>query len=122
MSGHWASSKEAGVLHGLRFMIWIDAHVGRAAFNFGLFFVMAYFFLRRGEARRASLQYLGRGKAKYPDVLSKRPMLWLSFRHFFVFGQSLLDKYLAWAETPDGIDMDPEEEKALFDFFKTGRG
>jgi predicted LPLAT superfamily acyltransferase len=122
MSGHWASTKEAGVLNGLRFMIWIDTHVGRAAFNFGLIFVMAYFFLRRGEARRASLEYLGRVKAEYPDALGKGPMLWLSFRHFFIFGQSLLDKYLAWAETPDGINMDPEEEKSLFEFFGTGRG
>ena len=122
MSSHWASTKEAGAIHGLRFMIWLNSNVGRAAFNVVLVFVMGYFFLRRGEARRASLQYLDRVKRAYPNVLGRGPRLWLSFRHFFIFGQSLLDKYLAWVETPDGIVMEPEQEKRLFEFVETGRG
>lgn len=122
MSQHWASTKEAGVMHGLRFMIWLNSNVGRAAFNVVLVFVMGYFFLRRREARRASLEYLDRVRAAYPEALGRGPKIWWSYRHFFIFGQSLLDKYLAWAETPDGIVMEPEEEKALFDFVETGRG
>ena len=83
---------------------------------------MGYFFLRRGEARAASLEYLERVRRKYPDAIGRGPKRWLSFKHFFIFGQSLLDKYLAWAETPDGIIMEPEEEKKLFDFVETRRG
>lgn len=122
MSQHWAATREAGVMAGLRFMIWLNTHIGRAAFNVVLVFVMGYFFLRRGAARRASLDYLGKVRAGYPDALCRGPMLWLSYRHFFIFGQSLLDKYLAWAETPDGIRMDADEEESLFDFVETGRG
>lgn len=122
MSRHWASTKEAGVLHGMRFMIWLNSTIGRVAFDIVLVFVMGYFFIRRGEARRASLEYLDRVRRRYPEVVRPGSKLWLSYRHFFIFGQSLLDKYLAWAETPDGIIMEPEEEKKLFDFVETRRG
>ena len=106
----------------MRFMIWLNSTIGRVAFNTVLVFVMGYFFLRRGEARRASLEYLDRVRRRYPEAVGRGSRLWLSYRHFFIFGQSLLDKYLAWAETPDGIIMEPEEEKKLFDFVKTRRG
>ena len=122
MSRHWAATREAGVLHGMRFMIWLNRRVGRFAFNIVLIFVMAYFFLRRGEARKASLEYLDRVRRSYPGAIGRGPKLWWSYRHFFIFGQSLLDKYLAWAETPDGIKMEPEQEKKLFDFVETRRG
>jgi predicted LPLAT superfamily acyltransferase len=122
MSRHWASTKEAGAIQGLRFMIWLDSSVGRSAFNFALVFVMGYFYLRRGEARRSSLDYLDRVRQTYPDSLPGGSRLWLSYRHFFIFGQSLLDKYLAWADRPEGIAMDPEEEKRLLEFVETGKG
>ena len=83
------------MLHGMRFMIWLNSTIGRAAFNAALVFVMGYFFLRRGEARRASLEYLDRIRERYPDIIGRGPKLWLSYRHFFIFGQSLRDKYLA---------------------------
>ena len=120
MSRHWANLSEAGVLRGMQFMVWVHKHIGRAAFSLVLVFVMGYFFLRRGEARRASREYLNRVQRAYPDALGRGPLLWLSFRQFFGFGQSILDKYLAWAETPSGIRMDANEEKALFDFAATG--
>ena len=122
MSRHWARTREAGVLRGMQFMIWVDKHIGRGAFSFFLFFVMAYFFLRRGEARRASREYLLRVRNQYPDALGNGPIWWLSFRQFWAFGQSILDKYLAWAETPSGINMDEADEKLLFDFVETGEG
>ena len=111
MSRHWASTREAGVARGLRFMIWLNSVGGRAVFNFVLVFVMGYFLLRRGEARKASLEYLDRVRKTYPDALGRGPRLWWSFRHFFIFGQALLDKYLAWAESPDDIKMEPQQEK-----------
>lgn len=122
MSRHWATTREAGVMRGLQIMIWVNKYVGRWAFNVVLVFVMSYFFLRRREARRASFDYLRRVRREYPQAIGRGPLWWWSFRHFFIFGQSLLDKYLAWAETPDGILMSPDEEKALFDFVATRRG
>jgi predicted LPLAT superfamily acyltransferase len=122
MSRHWSSIGEAGVLRGMQFMIWVYRYVGRVGFKFVLFFVMSYFFLRRGEARRASREYLQRVQRLYPDALDQRPLWWLSFRQFFAFGESILDKYLAWVQTPEGIAMTPDEEKLLFDFAATGKG
>lgn len=122
MSRHWSVIGEAGVLRGMQFMVWVHRYVGRVGFNFALFFVMAYFFLRRGEARRASRDYLQRVRRRYPDALDERAVWWLSFRQFFAFGESILDKYLAWAQTPEGIAMTPDEEKLLFDFVETGKG
>jgi len=122
VSRHWARTGEAGVLRGMQFMIWVHRVIGRPAFNFVLVFVMGYFFLRRGEARRASHDYLLRVRRRYPEALPRVPLLWLSFRQFFKFGQSILDKYLAWATAPSGIAMDADEEKLLFDFVATRRG
>jgi predicted LPLAT superfamily acyltransferase len=119
---HWATTTEAGVLRGMQFMIGVHKFVGRTAFNFVLVFVMAYFFLRRTDARQSSRDYLRRVRRLYPESLQRRPITWLSFRQFFAFGQSILDKYLAWAETPAGIKMDPNEEAMLFDFVGTGEG
>ena len=115
MRRHWAETREAGAMAGLRFMVWTHKYIGKAGFNFFLVFTMAYFYLRRGEARRASREYLQRVRKMYPQALGNGPLWWLSFRHFYGFGQSLLDKYLAWAETPEGIHMHPAEEKLLFD-------
>lgn len=122
MSRHWARTTEAGALRGMQIMIWVHKVVGRPAFNLVLVFVMAYFFLRRGEARRTSRDYLRRVRSFSPDALSAAPLAWLSFRQFFWFGQSILDKYLAWAETPDNIEMDADQEEMLFDFAATGQG
>lgn len=122
MNRHWADTGEAGVLRGMRFMVWVHRYTGRIGFNVVLFFVMAYFFLRRGEARRASRQYLQRVRRLYPDALEERPLWWLSFRQFFAFGQSILDKYIAWVETPEHIRMEPDEVAMLLDFAATNKG
>ncbi|MEX2497157.1 MAG: hypothetical protein WD448_13765 [Woeseia sp.] len=122
MSRHWAQHREAGQLFGMRILVWIHNHVGRAAFSLALLPVMAYFFVRRGEARRASREYLVRVRRCYPEALGRRPTMWMSFRQFVTFGQSLLDKYLAWVQAPSGIAMDPDQEKMLFDAVASGRG
>jgi predicted LPLAT superfamily acyltransferase len=119
---HWARTKEAGTLAGMRFMIWANSVFGRNVFNFFLVFVMTYFFFRRGEARHASMAFLQRVRECYPDALGNAPLLWLSFRQIYNFGQSLLDKFLAWADTPTSIAMEPGEEKMLFDAAKKNRG
>ena len=122
MSQHWATTKEAGALTGMRFMAWIYSVLGRAVFNVVLVPVMAYFFLRRGSARQASLAYLRKVKCSYPEKVQNRSITWLSFLHFITFGQSLLDKYIAWSQVPTDIAMDPGEEKMLFDLVASRQG
>ncbi len=122
MSRHWANVGEAGALGGMRFMVWVNNHIGRFAFSIFLVPVMAYFYVRRAGPRRASKEFLCRVRRCYPEALGRGSLNWLSFRHFMTFGDSLLDKYLAWVDTPSGIDMDPADSKMLFDAAASGRG
>ena len=122
MSRHWANIGEAGALSGMRFMAWTYRRLGRVGFNIFLGPVMFYFLLRRPVARRASLDFLRRVKQQYPDSLAGRPNLWMSFRHFLAFGRSLLDKYIAWTNKPEGIDVLPRDRETLLSIVKSKKG
>lgn len=122
MSLHWASIGEAGAVTGMKIMVWIHRLLGRRAFNIVLVPVMAYYFLLRGEARRASTDFLRRVRKHDPGLVDDGSFHWLSYRHFLAFGRSLLDKFLAWVKTPDTIAMEKEEEQALFELVESGVG
>jgi predicted LPLAT superfamily acyltransferase len=122
VSRHWARHREAGLLIGMRMLIWIHNRAGRWAFGAALLPVMAYFFVRRGDARRASRQYLLRVRRCYPDALGKASITRLSFHHFMTFGRSLLDKYLVWVQPQSHIVMNAVEERMLFDAVASGQG
>ena len=122
MSQHWAKTEEAGALIGMRFMIWLDSVVGGWVFNVVLFLPVAYFFIHRAESRRASLKFLSLVKQRYPEALDRGPLLWHSLRQLYSFGISLRDKYRAWIENPADIEMEPDEEKILFDAVAEDRG
>jgi predicted LPLAT superfamily acyltransferase len=122
MSQHWSTMKEAGALRGLRFLILIYNIFGRFVLNIILVPVMAYFFIRRGHARRSSMDYLRRVKASNPQSLPDQSIGWLCYLHFWTFGHSLLDKYIAWSQTPTDIAMDPADEKMLFSLVSSGKG
>lgn len=122
MSRHWASISEAGALSGLRAMVWIHAHLGRTVFNIVLVPVMAYFIVRRPDARRASRDFLRKVKRQYPDSLKGNANLWLSFRHFLAFGQALLDGIIAWMEPPSEFHMDSYDRKLRASLAQSGEG
>lgn len=122
MSQHWASMKEAGAVTGMRIMVWIHSHLGRSVFNVVLVPVIAYYFLRQGNARRASMDYLSRVESSYPGIFARRSLTWLSFRHFLAFGHAMLDKYLVYAQAPTDIAMDADEEKQLYEVAVSGQG
>jgi len=122
MSQHWAKTKEAGAVAGIQFMVKVYTVLGRGWFNVVLVPVMAYFFVIRVNARRASLDYLRRVKRCYPNRFRNRPLVWLSFRHFFSFGQSILDKIIVWAHKHTEISIDPESRKMLFGQLESGQG
>lgn len=92
--------REAGFVGGMRLLVAVYRKLGRLPFLLMLYPVMGYFFLRRGEARRASLDYLRRLHADDPalawDASGARAPGWsLSWRHFLSFANALLDKVLA---------------------------
>lgn len=122
MTPHWSDIHEAGALRGMRIMVWVQAKLGQATFSLVLIPVMAYFYLRRGTARRASLNYLRRLRRNRPESLPRGSLLGLSFRHFLAFGLSLLEKYLAWTGEIPHVSMRPDEQKKLFEVVASKQG
>jgi len=90
---HWAQMGEAGVMLGLRLLLFAHRRLGRWPFRALLLPVTAYFYLRRGVARRASQEFLERlvGPAGWVARHGR------SLRHFLAFGECALDKLLAWS-------------------------
>lgn len=93
---HWAQISEAGggVL-GLRFLFGCFKLGGRPLFKLVLAPVILYFFLFRHQARAASLAYLARVQ-RAGAVPADSSLLWLSARHFWHFGNALIDKLAVW--------------------------
>lgn len=122
MSDHWSKIGEAGALRGMRIMVWIYQHLGRTVFNIVLVPVMAFYYLRRGTARRASRHYLARIRARYPDALPGGPNVLVSFRHFMEFGHSIMKKYLAWTAELPRVTMHADEQTELFGVVESKTG
>jgi predicted LPLAT superfamily acyltransferase len=91
---HWARIEEAGFSGGMRFLFRVYRHGGATLFRVLLHGVMPWFFLGKGSARRASLEYLARlheasGGATPPPTLRN------GFRHFMSFGETIAVKLAA---------------------------
>lgn len=95
MSGkHWASIGESTFVAGVWFMVGVHRLLGRRAFRACLYPVVAWYWLLRPVARRASQQYLQRLHAAHA-VFAAAPGNRQSFRHLMRFAETLLDKTLA---------------------------
>ncbi len=90
---HWAQIAEAGAISGMRFMFGCFKVGGRPLFRVMLIPVILYYFLAHRNARRASLQWIGRLRDQ--GALSGWSP-WLGFRHFWQFGMALVDKLAVW--------------------------
>jgi predicted LPLAT superfamily acyltransferase len=94
---HWSASAERRGLLGMRILLGIYRLIGRTAFRLCLLPVILVFYFTAKEHRRASRQYLCQLRA---DAASKNIILPAglnTFRHFLHFGESILDKLLAWS-------------------------
>ncbi|MDR1662659.1 MAG: hypothetical protein LBR95_09630, partial [Azoarcus sp.] len=91
---HWARADEAGFLGGIRLLYWIYRHSGIWLFRAALYLAMPWFFLRRGVARRASLEYLAR-LHEMSGGATPAPSWRNSFRHFMSFGEAVLEQLAA---------------------------
>lgn len=94
-TGHWAQMSEAGALTGMRILLTCFKLGGRPLFKLVLLPVIGYFFVFNRRARGFSLGYLERviGCGALPDNSSR---YWLSARHFWSFGNALIDKLAVW--------------------------
>ena len=90
---HWADIGESTSVAGVLFLCWVHRWFGRWPFRACVWPVVVCHWLANGLARRSSLQYLHRLQA-YSGALGHAPTWRDSVRHFFAFGDTLLDKIL----------------------------
>jgi len=112
---HWAHIGERGTLTGLRVIGALDRTLPRWVGHVVLYPVTLYFFLTHARARRASRQFL----AAAGQVATLR----LSFRHFFSFSLTILDKVAAWHD-PERIpvELGETERRTFLDAVAQRRG
>lgn len=121
---HWARIEERGVYLGLSIMFWTYRILGRRGFSLLLYPVIGYFFVFGSQARRASRAFLSRIYAdpRGRETLSERPGWRQSYRHFFSFGEAILDKLAAWAGEIGEEDIIYENRNIFDDLYESGRG
>jgi predicted LPLAT superfamily acyltransferase len=98
---HWSTIAEVGSAWGILLSFWLYKRLGRRPFQVVLLPIVLYFFLFKSLQRRASQQFLRR--CYEAGGLPRPPGLGASLRHFFQFGQAVLDKLVAYN---GGIQLD----------------
>jgi predicted LPLAT superfamily acyltransferase len=119
---HWSRLSERGTARGMLFLHWVHRIFGRGVFNILLYPVACYFLLFSGVARKASLDFLRSHARAYPQYWSHRPGYRDVFQHFYTFGQSILDKLLAWGSPMDESEFDIANEPQLAEFMAKENG
>ena len=119
---HWSRISESGTSMGIRFLAAIEKLFGRRVFSLILVPTVAYFYIAKPIARRASKDFLETHRAHFPNAwerkVSKRDVL----RHLYAFGQSVLDKSLAWTTPIDEALFDIPNKKQLEAFLNQPEG
>lgn len=90
----WYHLGEKGSRWGITFMLWVYRLFGRRVAEVFLYPITAYFFLRHGRERRASLEYFQRLRSAYPDAMpgGRAPTWRHVYKHFLEFAQMILDR------------------------------
>lgn len=121
-SQHWSQLKESGTVRGILFLLWLHKYCGRKMFNGAMYPVMAYFFLFNSLARAASLDFLQTHARAYPKFWNHTPGYRDVFAHMYSFGQSILDKLLAWSTPLTESEFEIANEPLLAEFMAKENG
>lgn len=113
---HWSSIREAGTLFGLQFLGFVYKVFGRWPVTLCLLPTVAYFVLFKGATRSSSQEYLQKHYQSYPEQWAKKPNLWSTCKHLFLFAETVVDKLLSWIIEIDADNFvidHPERIEAL---------
>lgn len=116
----WHQIRERGTTLGMRLLLLSYSLGGRIVFSALLFPVIVFHFIIRRSARRASREYLTTLK-HYFDI-STPVTLVETFRHFWHFGQTLLDKFSVWQGKITRADVTVHGGDIIADLLKRGQG
>lgn len=118
---HWAALEETSLVWGIKTLVWIYRIFGRWAFRLILMPVVSFYFVSGGMARAASMDYLRRVSCYFPE-LRLGSGYWQSYRHFLSFGETLLDKIIAWLGYIDASQIDFPNRPLLLELIAQKRG
>lgn len=121
-SQHWARIKESGSLLGMRIMLNLYRLFGRGVFIIILNPIMLFYIWRQKLARRASYEFLTHHYQTFPEIWSKQPNFLSVLRHFVAFGESMLDKLLAWSSHIKEEDFTLLDEALVKELLADERG
>lgn len=121
-SQHWSQLQESGTVRGILFLLWLHKYCGRGVFNGAMYLVIAYFFLFKPLARTSSLEFLQTHARAYPEFWKHTPGYRDVFAHMYSFGQSVLDKLLAWSTPLTESEFEIANEPVLAEFLKKENG
>jgi predicted LPLAT superfamily acyltransferase len=120
----WATTAERGSVGALRAMAWLYRRFGRSLSITLLTPIAAYFLLRDGKARRASLEYLRRLHA-WPEgrrAFEREPGILESLRHLREFAINIFDRLCVWTGEAGRIEIRDEGSEHLFRLRQEQRG
>lgn len=120
----WQRAAEAGSIGAMRAMNLLYRLLGRRVCLWVLHPIVAWFALREGEARRASLDYQATlrafpGGAAALGSLSPRAGF---RRHLHEFATQIFDRMVVWGDSLTRMDVDPEGGRPLLELARAGRG
>jgi len=118
---HWADVGESTFVLGLRFLVAVYRLFGRVPFLLVLYPVVFYYRVRRGVARRASMEYLQHLQASHGS-LGREPTWRHGLRHFLSFADTLLDKTLAMSGRYRFENIRFDGVEAILELTKRGQG
>ena len=121
---HWSLMEERGTLLGLKTVSWIYRLLGRRTALILLWPVTAYFFVTGRAARKASLKYLRKMFKTFEphEDLPREPGFRDSFRHFYSFSKSGLDKFTAWFGRENGLEVVFPDRAVFSSIQSSGKG
>ena len=113
---HWSAIRESGTLFGLQFLGWIYRIFGRWPVTICLIPTVAYFVIFKSVTRKSSQAYLRNHYHTFPEQWKNQPGLWSTYKHLFLFAETVVDKLLSWIIEIDAdkfIIEHPERIQAL---------
>jgi predicted LPLAT superfamily acyltransferase len=108
---HWADIRERGAAWGPALLALIYSILGRTVCLLVMAPVILFFYVTGGRQRRASLDYLRRVWRALGRT--DAPTHWNALKHFFAFGESLVDKFGAWTGRVEFKHVDSVNEKVF---------
>lgn len=93
---HWAQQQERSGLLGMRILLWTYKLLGFWAFSLLLYPVIAVFYCTAKSQRAASQQFLNKVRAQRRKLGLTDLREPSTFKHFYNFGLTLLDKVASW--------------------------